>query len=48
MLILIEDGILLTNSDSQSRDAKTTGFWTRVVEISMQYLKSRKTITRYR
>jgi hypothetical protein len=32
MLILIGVLILLTNSDSQSRNAKITRFWTRVIE----------------
>ena len=31
MLILIGDRILLTNSDFQSRNAKITRFWNRVI-----------------
>ena len=34
MLILIGDCILLTNSEFQSRNAKITRFWTRVMEIT--------------
>jgi hypothetical protein len=34
MLILIGVLILLTNSDSQSRNAKITRFWTRVGKLN--------------